>query len=162
MAATASFDNAADFADLEDLDLPFEDITDLVFPDFAPQGLLASFGEDADGELYIATFDGNVRRLTFDVQPGDATYDGVVNLADFGILRANFGRSDNPRFQDGDFNGDDLVNLADFGILRANFGTSSQQDLTVMDHWYASVVPEPTAALLAVPAAGLLLRRTRS
>ncbi len=51
---------------------------------------------------------------------GDANGDGVVNLADFGILRGEFGQSGTSLFAD--FNGDGIVNLADFGILRANFG----------------------------------------
>jgi hypothetical protein len=45
-----------------------------------------------------------------------------VNLADFGALRANFGRADDPLFSEADFNYDGTVNLADFGILRGNFG----------------------------------------
>ncbi|MEM1011101.1 MAG: PEP-CTERM sorting domain-containing protein, partial [Planctomycetota bacterium] len=123
---------------------------------------LASFGEDADGELYVATFNGNVTRIDFDKTGGDADFDLDVDLADFGILRANFGRTDNPRFQDGDFNEDDAVDLADFGILRANFGTSSPGDLALLDAWYASVVPEPTtASLLAIGGAILLRRRHR-
>jgi hypothetical protein len=91
--------------------------------------------------------------------PGDANGDGNVNLADFGVLRANFG-STNVVYATGDFNADNLVNLADFGILRANFGTSSSAELAVLDSWYASVVPEP--ALTSLLAVGLLgLRRRR-
>jgi hypothetical protein len=54
--------------------------------------------------------------------PGDADRNRTVNLADFGALRANFGRADDPLFSEADFNYDGVVNLADFGILRANFG----------------------------------------
>ena len=51
----------------------------------------------------------------------DANRDRSVNLADFGIVRANFGGS-NKTFGQGDFNYDGNVNLADFGILRGRFG----------------------------------------
>ena len=55
---------------------------------------------------------------------GDANRDRTVDLADFGILRANFGTSSPTRFSEGDFNYDGTVDLADFGILRASFGTT--------------------------------------
>jgi glucose/arabinose dehydrogenase len=156
LAQTAGFDDVTDFADLEDLDLPLEELTGAIFPDGAPTFDLASFGEDADGELYITTFDGRLTRLEFDVTPGDATYDGSVDLADFGVLRANFGREDDDlRFQDADFNGDFVVNLADFGILRANFGSG---DTNTIDAWAASV-PEPATLTLLAAGGFTLLRR---
>ncbi len=52
----------------------------------------------------------------------DFNRDRIVNLADFGIVRANFGAT-NSTFAQGDTNGDGLVNLADFGVLRARFGS---------------------------------------
>ncbi|MEM1013128.1 MAG: dockerin type I domain-containing protein, partial [Planctomycetota bacterium] len=55
---------------------------------------------------------------------GDANGDAQVDLADFGVLRANFGSS-NATFAQGDFNFDGSVDLADFGLLRANFGTEA-------------------------------------
>ncbi len=94
------------------------------------------------------------------VLPGDANGDGVVNLADFGILRANFG-STMGTFATGDFNGDMLVNLADFGILRANFGSSNASDVAALDAWYATVVPEPASLALAGMSGLALLRRRR-
>ena len=59
--------------------------------------------------------------VNFDVLAGDATRDGVVNLADFNILAANFGQSNRP-FTEGDFNYDGTVNLLDFNILAGHFG----------------------------------------
>ena len=53
---------------------------------------------------------------------GDANRDRRVNLADFGILRQNFGLTAGGTFGRADFNYDGRVNLADFGILRGNFG----------------------------------------
>ncbi len=100
---------------------------------------------------------------------GDANFDGIVNLADFGILRAGFGAGGR---QAADFNLDGVVSLADFGILRASFGSSLNllsgyggsssgvEALAVMDAW-AATVPEPTL-LAPIAASGLLLRRRRA
>ncbi|MEM1011809.1 MAG: hypothetical protein AAGI46_06265 [Planctomycetota bacterium] len=97
--------------------------------------------------------------------PGDANLDGTVDLADFGILRANFGLSAGdfpiPQFRLADFNGDATVDLADFGILRANFGSSAPSDVAALDAWYASVVPEPATASIVSLAGLTLLRRRR-
>lgn len=59
--------------------------------------------------------------------PGDADLDGDVDLADFGVLKENFGKSGMSREQ-GDFNGDGTVDLADFGILKDAFGTVEPGD----------------------------------
>jgi hypothetical protein len=86
------------------------------------------------------------------VLPGDANFDGVVNLSDFLILRRNFGEA-NLGFAGGDFNGDGTVNLSDFLILRRNFGQSG-------DAPSFSMIPEPAAlGVLALP---LLHRRRRT
>jgi hypothetical protein len=61
--------------------------------------------------------------VSFRFLTGDSNDDGTVNLADFGVLRGNFGGSGVGR-SGGDFNYDGVVNLADFGLLRANFGQS--------------------------------------
>lgn len=56
---------------------------------------------------------------------GDANNDGVVNLADFNILAANFGQSGpGIDFTQGDFTYDGIVNLADFNLLASRFGAS--------------------------------------
>ena len=54
------------------------------------------------------------------VTPGDLNGDGLVDLADLGVLLADFGCSvgDCP----GDIDGDGDTDLADLGILLANFG----------------------------------------
>ncbi len=114
-----------------------------------------AFGSSTgDYELFVQSF-GSFDEI---VLPGDANGDGIVNLADFGILRANFG-STMAEFAQGDFNGDGIVNLADFGILRANFGSTSSDDIALLDAFYATVVPEPTT--LAIAATGLLALRRR-
>jgi len=86
---------------------------------------------------------------------GDANDDGVVDVADLGVLGANFNQS-NMAFADGDFNDDGLVDVADLGILGANWSASqSTGNASVL-------VPEPTSVLVFfISAAGLLRRGAR-
>lgn len=94
-----------------------------------------------------------------ELMPGDANLDGTVSLADFLILRSNFG-SDTAYFTTGDFTRDGVVSLADFLVLRANFGGSGE-DAATIDGWLATV-PEPTGVgLLTLGCAAGLLRRRR-
>jgi hypothetical protein len=93
-----------------------------------------------------------------DLLPGDATLDGVVDLADFNVLRNNFG-SDFQYFTTGDFDGDGLVNLADFNLLRNHFGGSAA-DWAVVDAWRATV-PEPAGLGVAIVGGLLVCRRRR-
>ena len=59
--------------------------------------------------------------------PGDADGDGRVTLADFALLRSNFGKAGG--YEQGDFDGNGVVNVVDFAILRNNFGRSVSVDL---------------------------------
>lgn len=52
--------------------------------------------------------------------PGDTNYDGLVDLTDFGRLKASFGRTGDSLAADFDLNG--AVDLTDFGLLKENFG----------------------------------------
>ena len=52
--------------------------------------------------------------------PGDASGDGMVDLADLNLVLANFGTT-NPA---GDANGDGTVDLADLNLVLGNFGTA--------------------------------------
>jgi hypothetical protein len=133
----------------------------LVAPDIEPN----SSGQVAFGYRY---YDSDAQEIVGGVAlwtpptplAGDANFDGVVNLADFGILRANFGRvGPDAYFMDGDFNGDDVIDLADFGQLRANFGGSAAE-LAAIDGWRATV-PEPGGVAMLAAAASLLSRRRR-
>ena len=94
--------------------------------------------------------------------PGDANGDGSVTIADFAILRANFGTSGSS-FELGDFNEDGSVTIADFAILRANFGTTAAAaEVAQIESWAASV-PEPaTLGVLAAAGLGLVRRRNGS
>lgn len=61
----------------------------------------------------------------FYFQAGDGTHNGVVEINDFNIVAANFGKS-GQTFSQGnyDYSVDGLVNITDFNILAANFGKS--------------------------------------
>ena len=97
---------------------------------------------------------------------GDANYDGAVNLSDFTILANNFG--DPATYTGGDFDQSGTVNLSDFTILANNFGRTLAADIpppaagdeAAIWAWHASVVPEPAAAAVLLPA--MLLTRRRS
>jgi hypothetical protein len=92
---------------------------------------------------------------------GDANWDGLVNLADFNRLAANFGQA-NKVWTDGDFNYDGTINLADFNRLAANFGMSASGAVVTPQDWanLAAAIPEP-GALASVAAAGVLGLATR-
>ena len=79
--------------------------------------------------------------------PGDANKDGVVDLDDFGILKANFGSG--TLWEQGNFDRDGDVDLDDFGILKNNLGTGGM------------MIPEPATAVLVVFGALLLVCRRR-
>lgn len=77
--------------------------------------------------------------------PGDVDGNGAVDLADFNVLKTNFG--DGGVLTDGDLTGDSQVDLADFVVLKANFGVAA--------------VPEPGSVLLAAIACCVALARRR-
>ncbi|WP_372682274.1 dockerin type I domain-containing protein [Desulfosarcina sp.] len=60
-----------------------------------------------------------------DACEADSNGDGLVNLLDFGKLRADYGKdcTSSPEAPCvADFNGDGIVNLLDFGLLRRDYG----------------------------------------
>jgi hypothetical protein len=92
---------------------------------------------------------------------GDATLDGLVNLADFNKLASNFGQT-GKAWIDGDFNYDGIANLADFNFIASNFGLTAGADGMVdPEDWsaLASAVPEPGSSACAVVLAGIALAR---
>ncbi len=83
---------------------------------------------------------------------GDANGDGLVDVADLGILGANFNQSGMTE-SDGDFNGDGLVDVADLGVLGANWSAGHAMVTGL------ALVPEP--ATLSLVVMGMLLTRRR-
>ena len=62
------------------------------------------------------------------VIPGDANTDGLVDIADLGIVGINFNLT-GAEFSDGDFNSDLIVDIEDLGILGANWSMAQEPSL---------------------------------
>jgi hypothetical protein len=62
---------------------------------------------------------------------GDANNDNVVEIGDFGLLQASFGRAVGDPGYDAraDFNGDEVVGITDFSLLLGNFGQAGAPPL---------------------------------
>ena len=56
---------------------------------------------------------------------GDATGDGVVDAADYIVLKRNLGRAGGATRTDGDFDGDGDVDFDDFHVLMSNMGRTA-------------------------------------
>ncbi|MCC6682484.1 MAG: hypothetical protein IT445_16410 [Phycisphaeraceae bacterium] len=113
-------------------------------------------GVMVNGNLALAvTYDSTAVTVTAALA-GDATLDGLVNLADLQILGDNWA-ADGASWASADFNGDGMVNLGDLQILG--------------DHWNAAAgdfaqlsanIPEPhCVVLLGVLLAGGMTRHGR-
>jgi hypothetical protein len=119
---------------------------------FTPPGGAWDYTDDGDYVIHVQAnqvFDTSGNAVpggavaTLDVHvplPGDANGDDRVNLADFNLLAAHFGRSGRG-VASGDANFDGLVNLSDFNLLAGHFG----QELAAS----AAVAPEPRRDALA-------------
>ncbi len=84
--------------------------------------------------------------------PGDVNGDGLVDVADLGVVGANFG-STQAMLEDGDFTGDGNVDVADLGVVGANW-TASQTTGNVSD-----LVPEPATLSLLLMSVLMVRRR---
>ncbi len=85
---------------------------------------------------------------------GDANGDGVVDVADLGILGANLNATD-MQWNTDDFNLDSTTDMADLGILGANW-TASQTTGNASE-----LVPKPTTLSLVVMSVLMVSRRRR-
>ncbi len=102
-----------------------------------------SFG--MEGDINVALF-------------GDANLDTIVNLQDFNILAANFGRMTGAAWENGDFNEDGVVGLADFNLLAGSFG---REILPAGFVDISSFVPEPATTSMTLLLLPLVARRRR-
>jgi hypothetical protein len=100
---------------------------------------------------------------------GDLNLDGVVSVADFVQLAANFGNTD-ATWQEGDVNYDRQVTIADFIDLAANFGATyagdvnpvGEGDAAKLAEFAAANVPEPEVGVIgAALMTGMMMRRRR-
>ncbi|MFO0901207.1 MAG: hypothetical protein U0836_27590 [Pirellulales bacterium] len=95
---------------------------------------------DPAGWDWVAIDDLSFSQVPTGYSLGDANQDHAVDLADFGILKANFGKAfASQAWGQGDFNLDRKVDLEDFATLKESFGSRTA----------AAVVPEPSGAALA-------------
>jgi hypothetical protein len=85
---------------------------------------------------------------------GDANGDGVVDAADYVILKTHMGQATGAGASGGDFNSDGTVDWDDLQLLIAHFGETGGGA--------PSTVPEPCSAMLLVFGAAALLRRPRA
>jgi len=90
--------------------------------DLGGVGNVSAFGQDADGELYILSFNGNIYRVRGTITAGDANRDGVVDSADLGVLLAAWG---DDGCGEADINNDENVDSSDLGTLLANWGVTT-------------------------------------
>jgi hypothetical protein len=91
--------------------------------------------------------------------PGDADYNGAVDIADARIFQSTFGHT-GPDLE-ADFNNDDVVNLADFAILRSNYGMVSGGSTVPTGGaplLMPGIIPEPTTVFILVSSVPLLLK----
>jgi glucose/arabinose dehydrogenase len=139
------------------------DITSsLIYTNGGALTLISSFGEDANGNLYVTDLlDGEVYRLK-PALPGDANVDDKVDITDLYALASHWKQSSGALWANGDFTDDGIVNAADLGVLASHWqqgvnGPSLSEALAALG-LPTDVVPEP-GALLSLP--GLLLLRRR-
>jgi hypothetical protein len=98
--------------------------------------------------------------------PGDANLDGMVDIADLGILAANWQQVG--IWGTADFNADSVVNIADLGILAANWqagmnggGLSFEDALAMFSEFRGVTIPEPAMAGMIAAAGIIMLGRRR-
>ena len=140
-----SVDGNGDLAGTATLSVDGVTIAEAVFKSNLGDGLNRpiAFGTFAGGVLGIIEFNGLIYSPTVSLLgrlPADFDGDGDVDLDDFNVLAANFGRLAGANFDLGDGDGDGDVDLDDFNVLAANFGASDSESI--------ASVPEPGGLLL--------------
>jgi hypothetical protein len=127
---------------------------------------VSSFGEDADGNIYIVDRGGEIFRL-IPAMPGDANLDNLVDLADLGALALHWNEQGTATWADGDFTDDGSVDVADLYQLALRWdsapGSPSFAEALAAFDLPPATVPEPgTIAIIGLSALLALGRRDTS
>ncbi len=141
------------------------DATGRTFPRRMPRGVVQLGGPPAPGQpvdivgimnqesgmsLGTAGYEIFVQDVIGKV-PGDASFDGAVDVTDLAILAAHWNQARTVAFGSGDFSGDGEVDVTDLAILAANWDAKTK----------GAAVPAPPAAWALAVGAGLIVRRRR-
>ena len=97
---------------------------------------------DANQITGWGVYNGNTEPFILALFPGDANFDGRVDINDLTIVLANYGRT-RMAWAQGEFTGDGAVDINDLTIVLANYGKTDGASIAV------AAVPEPSALLLA-------------
>ena len=95
--------------------------------------------------------DWDTAQLTLEAYPGDATWDGTVNVQDLAVLAVNYNLG-SKGWQQGDFTGDGTVDVQDLAILALQYNQGIPP---------SAPVPEPLT-VLALLIAWPMVRRRRA
>ncbi|MFN3267480.1 MAG: dockerin type I domain-containing protein [Deinococcales bacterium] len=94
-----------------------------------------------EGTRTLTDSDKTVLRQTY-APNGDMNADGKVDIDDFELFAAEFGKTQTSGGQKGDFNGDGQVNTTDFEVLRSNYDFGA----TVGEEPEPAAEPKPAAS----------------
>jgi glucose/arabinose dehydrogenase len=138
-------------------------------PDCGTLNLIASFGEDASGEIYIVDLDGEIFRIDALLKPGDANGDGKIDGGDLAIWQQNYdplgSNGAGNTWDKGDWNDDNRIDGGDLALWQQNYAPLGYSSVSAGDALAMNAVPEPETIFLAMTGAmgmGWFVRRAVS
>lgn len=131
----------------------FRELTGTIATDGGTINSISSFGEDAQGRMYILDRGGEIFRL-IPPTPGDANLDDKVDIRDLYALATNWQQGSTELWANGDFTDDGFVDANDLALLARNWqqGVGSPSLLNALTSLGlpTDVVPEPGRGLVMV------------
>jgi hypothetical protein len=123
-----------------------------------PAPAFSTFGDGVFQTLSVNRQVITVGDTSFDVlswdRPGDADWNGIVDVTDLGNLATFYGKAGG--WANGDFSGDGVVDVTDLGILATHYG----DDYRYPDQ-RSIAIPEPSMLLILLFAVPLIQHRRR-